>query len=227
MVAVTVLQYLLQVVSMVMVGHLDELSLFGVSVTTSFTSVTGFSLLFGMAGALETLCEQAYGAEQYQKLGTYTCTAIVSLILVCLSISVLWIFTDKLLILIGQDPSISKVAKKYSIWLIPNFFSYAVLQALIRYFQTQSLILPMFFSSFVTLCFHISFCWDLVFKVELGCVCSALAISLSYWLNVIMLGLYMKYSSQCAKTRSVILKDALVSMREFLSFRCSFCSNDL
>lgn len=45
MVAVTVLQYLLQVVSVIMVGHLDELSLSGASIATSFTSVTGFSLL--------------------------------------------------------------------------------------------------------------------------------------------------------------------------------------
>ncbi|XP_057993397.1 protein DETOXIFICATION 8 isoform X2 [Hevea brasiliensis] len=218
MVAVTVLQYLLQVVSMVMVGHLDELSLSGVSIATSFTSVTGFSFLFGMAGALETVCGQAYGAEQYQKLGTYTYSAIISLILVCIPISLLWMFTDKLLILIGQDPSISHAARKYSVWLIPNLVSYAVLQALIRYFQTQSLIIPMLFSSFVTLCFHIPFCWVLVFKTELGCVGAALAISVSYWLNVFLLGLYMKYSSMCKDTRSVISMDMFLSMKEFFRF---------
>ncbi|GAY43836.1 hypothetical protein CUMW_077650 [Citrus unshiu] len=31
---------------------------------------------FGFASALETLCGQAYGAEQYQKIGTYTYPAI-------------------------------------------------------------------------------------------------------------------------------------------------------
>lgn len=45
MVVVTVLQYLLQAVSVIMVGHLDDLSLSGVSIATSFTSATGFSLL--------------------------------------------------------------------------------------------------------------------------------------------------------------------------------------
>lgn len=45
MVAVTVLQYLMQVVSVMMVGHLDDLSLSGISSASSFTSVTGFSLL--------------------------------------------------------------------------------------------------------------------------------------------------------------------------------------
>ena len=32
----------------------------------------------GMTGTLETLCGQAYGAEQYQKLGIYTYTDIFS-----------------------------------------------------------------------------------------------------------------------------------------------------
>lgn len=45
MVAVTVFQYLLQVVSMVMVGHLGQLALSSVAIATSLTNVTGFSLL--------------------------------------------------------------------------------------------------------------------------------------------------------------------------------------
>ena len=45
MVAVSVLQYSLPFVTLMMVGHLDELSLSGVSVAFSFTSVTGYSLI--------------------------------------------------------------------------------------------------------------------------------------------------------------------------------------
>lgn len=45
MVVVTVSQFLLQVVSLIMVGHLDQLSLAGVALATSFADVTGFSIL--------------------------------------------------------------------------------------------------------------------------------------------------------------------------------------
>ncbi|XP_035550746.1 protein DETOXIFICATION 2-like isoform X4 [Juglans regia] len=218
MVVVTVLQYLLQVVSVIMVGHLDDLSLSGVSIATSFTNVTGFSLLFGMAGALETLCGQAYGAEQYQKLGIYTHTAIISLVLICIPISLLWLFTDKLLILAGQDHSISLVARKYSVWLIPGLFSYGILQSIVRYLLTQSMILPMLFSSFATLCFHVPICWALVFRVKLGSIGAALAICLSSWFNVLLLGFYMKYSSACEKTRAELSKDVFLGMREFFRF---------
>lgn len=45
MVVTTVLQYLLQVVSVIMVGHLNPLSLASVAIATSLTNVSGFSVL--------------------------------------------------------------------------------------------------------------------------------------------------------------------------------------
>ncbi|EXC20544.1 MATE efflux family protein DTX1 [Morus notabilis] len=45
MVVVSVSHYLLQVVSVMMAGHLSELSLSGVAIANSFTAVTGFSLV--------------------------------------------------------------------------------------------------------------------------------------------------------------------------------------
>ncbi|KAI8534503.1 hypothetical protein RHMOL_Rhmol10G0095000 [Rhododendron molle] len=266
MVVVTVSQYLLLVVSMSMAGHLGEISLSSAAIATSFTNVTGFSLLspaglvrlpptcynlmyrisenyphfnstsaseigrsirpstsviatkFGMAGALETLCGQAYGAEQYKKLGIYTYAAIVSLLLVCLPISVLWIFLDKLLLVLGQDPLISQRASKYAIWLIPALFPYAILQSLVRYLQTQSLILPMLLCSVATLFFHIPLCWVLVFKLRMGNSGAALAIGLSYWLNVILLGFYLKYSSSVERTRTSFSRDVFLIIGEFIRF---------
>ena len=171
-----------------------------------------------MAGALETLCGQAYGAEQYQKLGIYTYCAVLSLTLVCLPVSLLWIYVDKLLTLLGQDPSISFEAGKYSICLIPSLFGYGILQSLVRYFQSQGLILPMLYTSCITLCFHVPVCWVLIFKCELGITGAALSIGLSYWLNAIMLGFYMTYSSTCEKTRISFSKDVFLSIREFFCF---------
>ncbi|KAK7295756.1 hypothetical protein RJT34_18668 [Clitoria ternatea] len=219
MVAVTVSQYLLTVVSLMMVGHLTILASFsGVALATSFAEVTGFSVLLGMAGALETLCGQTYGAEEYRKIGNYTCCAIVTLILVCLPISLVWIFMDKILLLFGQDPEMSHAAHEYCMCLIPALFGFAILQCLIRYFQTQCMIFPMVFSSIAVLCLHVPICWGLVFKLGLGHVGAAFAIAISYWLNVIWLGIYMKYSSACEKTKIVFSYNALHSIPEFCQF---------
>ncbi|XVF70318.1 hypothetical protein PTKIN_Ptkin11bG0152100 [Pterospermum kingtungense] len=218
MVAVTVLQYLLQVVSVIMVGHLGQLSLSSVAIATSLTNVTGFSLLSGMAGGLETLCGQAYGSQQYKKLGVYTYSAIISLILVCPPICILWVFMDKLLPLVGQDTLISHKARQYSLWLIPGLFASAILKPLTRYLQMQSLILPMLLSAFLILCFHVPVCWTLVFKLDLGDLGAAIAFSLSTWLNVILLGFT---SSIPLLVRKLALHCPEMLLLVFLSFFAS------
>ncbi|KAL5763381.1 hypothetical protein ACOSP7_019645 [Xanthoceras sorbifolium] len=210
--------YLLQVISLMMVGHLSELALSSAAITISLSGVTGFSLLLGMASGLETLSGQAYGAQQYRRIGTQTYTAIFSLFLVCLPITLLWIYMGKLLVLIGQDPEISHEAGRFIVWLIPAIFADATLQPLIRYFQTQSLTFPMFLSSCVTLCLHIPLCWGLVFKSSLGNIGAALAISISYWLNVIFIGVYMYFSPACAKTRVPISMELFQGIGEFFKF---------
>ncbi|XP_050221450.1 protein DETOXIFICATION 12-like [Mercurialis annua] len=215
MAAVVLSQYLLQVISLMMVGHLGKLALSSSAIAISLAGVTGFSLLLGMSSALETLCGQAYGAKQYKKLGILTHTAIFCLILVCIPVSIIWIFMGRVLVFIGQDPEISYAAGKFVMWLVPSLFAYAILQPLIRYFQMQSLIAPMLISSCVTLCFHIPICWVLVFKSGLENVGAALAMCISNWLNVIVLGLFMKYSSSCDETRAPVSMELFHGIREF------------
>ncbi|XAR52474.1 hypothetical protein NMG60_11020576 [Bertholletia excelsa] len=218
MVAVTLSQYFLQVVCTMMVGHLGELALSSTAMAVSISSVTGFSVLLGMSTALETLGGQAYGAQQYQKLGTQTYTAIFCLLIVCLPLSIIWINTGKILIFIGQDPLISQEAGKYMTWLVPALFAYAILQPLVRYFQMQSLTTPMVISSCATLAFHIPLCWVMVFSSGLENLGGAIAVGISYWLNVIVLLLYMKYSPSCAKTRVPISTEVFRGVSEFFRF---------
>ncbi|CAI9758415.1 unnamed protein product [Fraxinus pennsylvanica] len=171
---------MLRVVAMMMLGHLGELELSSASIATSFTNVTGFSVIFGMAGALDTLY--------------------------------------KLLILIGQDPLISVEAGKFTIWLIPSLFPYAILQSLVRYLQIQSLILPMLLSSLVSLFFHLPLCWALILKLKLRNAGAPLAICLSYMVNAIFLGHYVKFSSVCYKTRASLSKDVFLTTSEFFQY---------
>ncbi|CAN6937571.1 unnamed protein product [Brassica oleracea] len=216
MVAVYLSQYLLQVISMIMAGHLDELSLSSVAIATSLTNVTGFSLLVGFSGALETLCGQAFGAEQFRKIGSYTYSSMTCLVLICFPISLLWVYMDKLLELFHQDPLISELACRYSIWLIPALFGCALLQPMTRYFQSQGLVLPLFLSSFGTLCFHIPLCWLLVYKLRFGIVGAALSIGFSLWLNVALLWAFMRDSSLYCETRNLQAQEIFSSMKQFI-----------
>ncbi|KAK9951594.1 hypothetical protein M0R45_007032 [Rubus argutus] len=76
----------------------------------------------------------------------------------------------------------------------------------------------MLVSSCATLLFHIPLCWVLVFKFGLDNLGGALAISIPYWVKAIFLGLYMKFSSACSKTRAPISKEVFQGIGEFFRF---------
>lgn len=173
---------------------------------------------FGLSCALETLCGQAYGAQQYKKFGVHIHTGIFSIVLCCVPVCLLWINLGRLLVFLGQDPLISQEAGKFAVCLIPALFGYAILQVLIKYYLMQSLTTPLILSSLFTLCFHIVFCWILVFKSSFGRLGAAFAVGTSYWLNVILLGLYMRFSPSCAKTRVPISMDLFHGIGEFFRF---------
>jgi len=76
----------------------------------------------------------------------------------------------------------------------------------------------MLISTCAILCFHIPLCWALVFKSGLENLGAALAICISYWLNVILLGLYMKYSPACTKTHVPLSMDQFQGIGECFRF---------
>ncbi|CAH8252388.1 unnamed protein product [Arabidopsis lyrata] len=218
MVAVVITQSMLQIITMVMVGHLGNLSLASASFAISFSNVTGFSFIMGLSSALDTLSGQAYGAKLYRKLGVQTYTAMFCLTLVCLPISLLWFNMGKLLVILGQDPSIAHEAGRFAAWLIPGLFAYAVLQPLIRYFKNQSLITPLFITSCVVFCLHVPLCWILVYKSGHGHLGGALALSLSYWVSASFLGSFMYYSSACSETRAPLSMEIFDGIGEFFKY---------
>ncbi|PON31482.1 Multi antimicrobial extrusion protein [Parasponia andersonii] len=216
LISVSLLQFCLQMISVMFVGHLGELSLSGASMATSFASVTGFSLLTGMASALDTLSGQSYGAKQYHMMGIHMQRAMVVVLLVSIPLAVIWANTEPILVTLGQDSDIAAEAGKYARFMVPSIFAHGLLQCLDRFLQTQNIVFPMMVSSGITTLLHILVCWVLVFKSGLGSRGAALANSFSYWINVLLLALYVKFSSLCSKTWTGFSKEALHNVVTFL-----------
>ncbi|KAL1824774.1 hypothetical protein ACET3Z_011552 [Daucus carota] len=216
LICVSFLQSCLQLISVMFVGHLGELALSGASMATSFATVTGFSLLMGMSCALDTFCGQSYGAKQYDKVGIHMQRAMFILSLVSIPLAVIWANTGIILKALGQDPAISEEAGLYAQYMIPSLFAYGLLQCHVRFLQTQNIVFPMMVSSGITTLLHVFVCWILVFKSGLGSRGAALANSISYWINVVLLALYVKFSSSCARTWPGFSKEALQNIPSFI-----------
>ncbi|XP_071676141.1 protein DETOXIFICATION 16-like isoform X2 [Lolium perenne] len=194
------LQNVIQMISVMFVGHLGELALASASMATSFAIVTGFSFLTGMSCSLETLCGQAFGANQDHMLGVYKQRAMVVLGVASVPIAAVWANTGWILLRLGQDPEIAAGAGLYIRWMLPSLLFYGWLQCHVRFLQTQKIVVPMMVSSGVTAANHVLVCWALVYKLDMGIKGAAVANSISFLTNVSILALYVRLSPSCKTT---------------------------
>ncbi|XP_050373346.1 protein DETOXIFICATION 16-like [Argentina anserina] len=206
----------MQVISVMYVGHLGELSLAGASMATSFASVTGLSLIVGMCSALDTFCGQSYGAKQYRMLGIHMQRAMVVLLLVSIPLAIIWYNAGKILQFLGQDPEISSAAGDYARLMIPCIFAYAILQCHARFLQTQNNVNPMIISTGTATLLHLLICWVLVYKTSLGYKGAAVANAVTYWINALLLCVYVRISPSCKKTWTGFSKEAFHGLPTFL-----------
>ncbi|XP_055823023.1 protein DETOXIFICATION 16-like [Solanum dulcamara] len=197
---VNILLYSLQVISVMFVGHQGELALSGASMATSFAFVTGFALLMGMGSALETLCGQSYGANQYHMLGIHMQRAMFVNLLVSIPLACIWANAGHILVILRQDPEIAAEAGIYARFMIPSIFAYGLLECQIRFLQAQNNVLPMVLTAGGTALLHVFGCWILVLKTGLGSRGAALANATSYWINVFSLVAYIKISPSFKNT---------------------------
>ncbi|XP_077244359.1 protein DETOXIFICATION 18-like [Tasmannia lanceolata] len=192
--------YFIALVSVMFAGHLGELELAGSTLANSWATVTGLALMVGLSGALETLCGQGFGARMYKMLGIYLQASIITSFLFSVIVSVLWFYSESILILLHQDPEIAKMAGLFLRYLIPGIFAYGFLQCILRFLQTQNIVIPLVIFSLIPLVVHVGITYLLVHHTSLGFKGAALAAAISFWISFLMLTLYVKYSKKFRTT---------------------------
>nr|GMC83339.1 protein DETOXIFICATION 18-like [Ipomoea batatas] len=186
--------YFIPLVSVMFAGHLGQLPLAASNLANSWAAVTGLSFMVGLSGALETLCGQGYGAKLYRMMGIYLQTSSIITFFFCVIIAIIWCFSDSILILLQQEPQIAHLAGLYLKFLIPGLFAYGFLQNLLRFLQTQTVVMPLVVCSMVPLVIHIGITYVLVRLTSLGYKGAPLAASISLWISLLMLGTYVMFT---------------------------------
>lgn len=115
-------------------------------------------------------------------------------------ISIIWWFTEHILKLFHQNPEISKEAALYIRFLIPGIFAYGILQNILRFLQTQSVVVPLVIFSLLPLLLHCGLNYLLVHCTTLGYKGAALSTSLTFWLSVIILIVYVRFAKKFEHT---------------------------
>lgn len=174
-------QYGIGSVTAIFVGHLGDIQLSAFSIATSVVTMFSFGLLLGMGSALETLCGQAFGAGQVDMLGIYMQRSMIILFATCLLVSPLYIYATPILKLLGQTDEIATPAGVYTLMILPELYSLAVIFPAQKFLQAQSKVSVLAWIAAIALASQVVMCWLFVFVLGWGTTGAAVAFNLSGW----------------------------------------------
>ncbi|GAQ78777.1 MATE efflux family protein [Klebsormidium nitens] len=187
-------QLLLVLSSSVFVGRLGEFQLAVAQLGVSLGNATGHYVVNGLALGLETLCGQSYGGSELMEVGrTVQCALVVQFVLAGV-VSCLWLNSEPLLLALNQEPALAAGAAKYLKYLIPGLMANACLQPLCKYLQSLEKPRPFAVCSALALALHVPTNWLLIHKWGLGLEGAAMATSIAYIVNLVLLAGYTVFS---------------------------------
>lgn len=197
-------------------GHLGNLELAAASLGNQGIQLFAYGLMLGMGSAVETLCGQAYGAHRYEMLGVYLQRSTVVLTLTGLPVTLIYVFSKKILVALGESTAVASSAAIFVYGLIPQIFAYAVNFPIQKFLQSQSIVSPSAYISAATLGVHLMLSWVTVYRMGLGLVGASLVLSLSWWIIVVGQLVYILMSEKCRSTWSGLRWEAFNGLWEFV-----------
>ncbi|CAL5368464.1 unnamed protein product [Camellia sinensis] len=196
-------------------GHLGDLELAAISISSNVILGFNFGFLLGMASALETLCGQAYGAKKYQMLGIYMQRSWIVLFICGVILLPFYIFATPILKLLGQPSDIAELSGVVSIWMIPLHFSFVFQFPLQRFLQSQLKTAAIAWVSVAALAVHSLVSWWFVYKLKFGLVGVVVTLNFSWWISVFGLFAYVVLGG-CPLTWTGFSIEAFSGLWEFV-----------
>ncbi|XP_057817760.1 protein DETOXIFICATION 40 isoform X3 [Cryptomeria japonica] len=215
-VIVYMINYTMSMNTRILCGHLGSLQLAGCSLGNTGIQTFAYGLMLGMGSAVETLCGQAYGAKKYEMLGIYLQRSTVLLMATAIPLTVIYIFSKPLLLLLGESEKISAAAAIFVYGLIPQIYAYAANFPIQKFMQAQSIVAPSAYISFCTIFVHVFLSWLVIYKLGWGIFGAAFILSVSWWIVVIAQYVYIMKSPRCKKTWTGFSLQAFTGLSSFV-----------
>ncbi|KAD0533607.1 hypothetical protein E3N88_37245 [Mikania micrantha] len=197
-------------------GQLGNMELAAASLGNQGIQLFAYGLMLGMGSAVETLCGQAFGARKYDMLGVYLQRSAIVLMVTAIPVTMVYIFSKPILILLGQSPSVASAAALFVYGLIPQVFAYAINFPIQKFLQAQTIVAPSAYISAGTLIVHLILSWIIVYKLGMGLLGASLTLSLSWCIIVGGQIVYILTSHRCKATWTGFNSKALGGLWEFV-----------
>ncbi|TKY46715.1 TRANSPARENT TESTA protein 12 [Spatholobus suberectus] len=198
-IVVSIFNYMLSFVTLMFAGHLGSLELAGASIASGIRGLA-YGVMLGMTSAVQTVCGQAYGAKKYSAMGIILQRAIILQLGAAVIFTFLYWFSGSFLKAIGQSESIAEQSQVFARGIILQIYAYAICCPMQRLLQAQNIVNPLAFISVGVFLLHVLLSWLVVYVLDYGLLGAALTLSFSWWLLVLLNGLYIILSPRCKQT---------------------------
>ncbi|XP_063809940.1 multidrug and toxin extrusion protein 2-like isoform X5 [Pseudophryne corroboree] len=183
------MEYLISIVSSIFCGHLGKIELDAVTLAVAVINVTGISVGSGLASACDTLMSQTYGGKNLKRVGTILQRGILILMLFCFPCWAVFINTEHLLLLCGQNPDVARLTQTYVMIFIPALPAIFLYQLQIRYLQSQGIMWPQVITGLVVNLTNVAVNAIFIYGLNLGVLGGAWANTISHYaLTGVLLG---------------------------------------
>ncbi|KAJ2839422.1 ethionine resistance protein [Coemansia sp. 'formosensis'] len=125
-------------------GHIGSRPLAGRSLALLVVNLTGYPFMYGLGGALESLCSQAFtGAHGSKRIGVYVQHAIWIFLAANILVAILWLHPEVVFQMLAKpDDSVLHYARTYLIFECVYFPCIVVQTCLKRFLLAQGLMRP-------------------------------------------------------------------------------------
>ncbi|OQS03531.1 Multidrug/Oligosaccharidyl-lipid/Polysaccharide (MOP) Flippase Superfamily [Thraustotheca clavata] len=169
--------------NMILVSHLNSTEskeyADAASLSGMYINITALSVGFGMATAMDTMCNQAFGAHNTKRFGVFLQSSLLGMTITFIPVLVLNWFCQDILLGLGQHPRLAELTGDFTrITLIGIPFLY-IYELIKKALQAYHIVMPMMAMAFISNCIHIILGYYMVYSTSLGFYGAAIARAIS------------------------------------------------
>ncbi len=153
---------MLGIVDTAMVGHLGVVELDAAAlghIWTFGTLIFGMGIVFGM----DPIVSQAFGARDRDRVVVTLQRGLILAVAIGIPITIAWMFTEPVLLAMGQDPRLAAGAQTYVQVQLPSVIPFLAFTALRQYLQGQGIVAPALYATIVANLFNVAANWALIY----------------------------------------------------------------
>ncbi|CAI9776221.1 unnamed protein product [Fraxinus pennsylvanica] len=166
--AMGLLSYLKNMISVVCMGRIGSLELAGGALAIGFTNITGYSVLYGLSMGMEPLCSQAFGSRNLALVFHTLQRTTILLLFASIPIGFLWIDLEPLMLWLHQEPQVGHIASLYSRFAVPDLIVNSLLHPLRIYLRSKGTTWPLLWCTLLGTLLHFPITIFLTFNLRLG-----------------------------------------------------------